>query len=95
MSDGDIIKRGGGEFTFALGGRCLSCLVGGYNTAVFSSFGDIEDCSGLSARPDAAIYYDKHTLLTKLYAPEKTVSFREEYGYMDGETQGNLTLSFG
>ena len=95
MSDGDSFKKGGGEFTFMLGGRCLNCSVNGYNTAVFSSLSDIEDCSGLTVSLQAAICYDKYNSVTQLYSPEIVVSFREKYGYKDGEKYGNLTLHFG
>ena len=95
MSDGDLFKRGGGEFTFSLGGRCLMCSFNGYNTAVFSSLADTEDCSGLTVYPQAAICYDKYNSITQLYSPETLISFREKYGYKDGEKYGNLTLYFG
>lgn len=95
MSDGDSFKRGGGEFTFLLGGRCLMAQANGYNTAVFSSLADTEDCSGLPINPQAAICFDKYNSVTQLYSPEITVSFREKYGYKDGEKYGNLTMYFG
>lgn len=95
MSDGDSFKRGGGEFTFLLGGKCMLCSVNGYNTAVFSSLADTEDCSGLTAFPQAAICYDKYNSVTQLYSPKVLVSFREKYGYQNGEKYGNLTMYFG
>ena len=95
MSDGDSFKRGGGEFTFMLGGRCLMAQANGYNTAVFSSLADTEDCSGLTVNPQAAICFDKYNSVTQLYSPETLVSFRKKYGYKDGEEYGNLTVYFG
>ncbi|MBP5467176.1 MAG: hypothetical protein J6Y43_06425, partial [Clostridia bacterium] len=95
MSDGDSVKRGGGEFTFTLGGRCMMCSVNGYNTAVFSALAEVGDCSGLATYPQAAICYDGYNAVAQVCPPEKTISFREKYGYKDGETQGNLTVYFG
>ena len=95
MADGDTIKTGCGDFTFLFGGRCLTCRINGYNTAVFSSLADTEDFSDLSSRINAAVCYDKHNTISKHCTPERVFSFRKMYGYADGETQGNLTLYFG
>ncbi len=95
MADGDGFYLVGGKCVFSLGGRCLFCSVNGYNTAVFSSFEDVEDCAGLTVNPDTAICYDKHNTVFKTYSPERLVSFKAKEGYIDGMTQGNLSLLLG
>lgn len=95
MTEGDGFYFAGGKCEFLLGGRCLFCSVNGYNTAVFSSFEDAEDCANLTVRPDTAICYDKHNTVLKTYSPERLVSFKTKEGYIDGMTQGNLSLLLG
>ena len=93
FTDGDGFGFGGGRCGFYLGGKCLICSANGNNTAVFSTLAAWEELPEIPLSPDTAVCFDKHDTVSKTYKPERTFSFREKYGYADGETQGNLTAS--
>ena len=95
MSDGERLSVANGVFEFSFGGRCLVFTRKGYNTGVFSSLYDCEIAGCADRGFNTVICSDNHDTVVRETEPDRAVSFRPKSGYIDGETEGYLTLDLG